>query len=93
MLYKRLTTKSSDFLWGPFHLGRAGVPLSINALAYSVVGWIFSFWPPTAVLTVATFNWSIVVYFGIIVLAVVWWAVSARYTYTGPKIESLERTD
>lgn len=93
MLHKRLTTDASEFLWGPFRLGRAGVPLTIVALAYSVVGWIFSFWPPTAAVTVTNFNWSLVVYFGTILLAMIWWIAYARHTYTGPKIEFPERMD
>ena len=87
MLHKRLTTPASQILWGPFRLHRAGVPLTIIALAFSVVGWFFSFWPPTAAVTVTTFNWSLVVYLCTIVLAMVWWAVYARRIYTGPKIE------
>ncbi|KAI9843956.1 MAG: hypothetical protein M1837_005997 [Sclerophora amabilis] len=87
MLQRRLTTPSSDIRWGPFQLGRAGVPVTVLALCFSVVGWIFSFWPPTAMVTKRTFNWSIVVYFGTLFIAMIWWVVHARHTYTGPKAE------
>jgi choline transport protein len=87
MLYRRLTTPSEDIAWGPFRLGKAGVPLTIVALVYSFIGWFFSFWPPVAHVTVETFNWSLAVYFGVMFLAMGWWAISARKTYKGPKIE------
>ena len=87
MLYKRLTTPASDILWGPFQLGRAGVPITILALAYSFVGWFFSFWPPVAAVDASTFNWSFVVYWSVVLVALTWWGLRARHYYTGPKIE------
>ena len=93
MLHKRLSTDPSELLWGPFRLGRAGVPLTVTALLYSLVGWIFSFWPPTADVTLQTFNWSLVVYTSVIILAMLWWIVYARHTYTGPRIELPGRGD
>ena len=87
MLYKRLTTPRSDILWGPFRLGIAGVPITVIAIAYSVIGMFFSFWPPTASVTAATWNWSLVVYWGTMLMALLWWRIRARHYYTGPKIE------
>jgi choline transport protein len=87
MLYRRLTTPATDIAWGPFRLGKFGVPVTLFALMYSLIGWIFSFWPPVSEVSVQTFNWSLAVYFGVMFLAVTWWALSARKTYKGPKME------
>jgi len=87
MLYRRLTTPSSEILWGPFKLGRAGVPITILAMCYSIVGWFFSFWPNFQSISAATFNWSFVVYFSTLIVAMVWWVVHARKYYTGPRVE------
>jgi choline transport protein len=87
MLHRRLTTPATDIAWGPFRLGKAGIPLTIFALVYSFIGWFFSFWPPVSDVTVETFNWSLAVYFGIMFLAMGWWVVMARKTYKGPKFE------
>ena len=87
MLHKRITTPASDILWGPFRLGAAGVPITIIAIAYSIVGMLFSFWPPTAHVSAKTWNWSFVVYWATIAVALVWWRIRARHYYTGPKIE------
>ena len=88
MLHKRLTTPADKIDFGPFRLGRAGVPLTIVALIYSLIGFFFSFWPNTADVTAQTFNWSLVVYWGTIFLAMLWWIIRARHYYTGPKRET-----
>jgi choline transport protein len=87
MLHKRLTTPAADIFWGDFKLGKLGVPVTIAAMCYSIIGWFFSFWPPFAVINTQTFNFSLVVYFGVMILAIVWYFVHARKVYTGPKIE------
>ena len=87
MLHKRLTTPSSEIFWGNFRLGRAGVPVTTCAMVYSFIGFFFSFWPQSLPEGLSTFNWSSVVYFGFVVIAVFFWTFHARKTYTGPKIE------
>lgn len=87
MLHKRLTTPADRIMWGSFRLGKAGVPITIIALMYSVVGWLFSFFPPETPVTAANWNWSFVVYWSVLLLAGVWWVVRARKTFTGPKLE------
>jgi choline transport protein len=87
MLWRRLTTPPSNIAWGPFRLGKFGVPITLLALFYSFIGWFFSFWPPTAIVTAKTFNWSLVVYFGVMALSMTYYGVRARHTYTGPKME------
>lgn len=37
--------------------------------------------------TVETFNWSLVVYFGVMLMAMLYYGARARHTYTGPKME------
>lgn len=87
MLWRRLITPSANIAWGPFRLGKFGVPITLLALLYSFIGWFFSFWPPTAMVTVETFNWSLVVYFGVMLMAMLYYGARARHTYTGPKME------
>ena len=73
--------------WGPFRLGIFRVPVSILSLAYSTVGILFCFWPPVAVVTVAVFNWSLVVFVGVVSISIFWWILVARKTYKGPRME------
>lgn len=87
MLHKRLTTPNSEILWGPFRLGRAGTPITILALAYSVLGIIFSMWPIENHPTPETMNYCILVFGSTLIFSVLFWLVHGRKTYTGPIIE------
>ncbi|KAF2182074.1 hypothetical protein K469DRAFT_740567 [Zopfia rhizophila CBS 207.26] len=87
MLWRRIVTPPANIHWGSFRLGRLGIPITIFSLAYSIVGIIFSFWPQVAAVTLKTFNWSVVVYVGFLLLAMARWVVGVKNRYSGPKIE------
>ena len=87
MLYRRLTRSTSSLRWGPFRMGRSGTPVLIFSIAYSLVAWLFSFWPQNSAVTPQNMNWSVVVYAGVLVFALVYWFVTARHVYTGPIVE------
>lgn len=73
--------------YGPFRLGRTGVPIIIVSIIYSVVGAFFSFWPGSNDPTLATMNWSVVVFFGTLTLCMGFWVIHGRKVYTGPILE------
>lgn len=85
LLYRHFTVPNMP--WGPFRLGIFRVPIAILSLAYSIVGIIFCFWPPVAVVTVEVFNWSLVVFVGVVSISILWWVMVARKTYKGPRME------
>lgn len=84
LLQKRLTTAPEDMNYGPFHLGRFGVPIIVLAIAYSMIGIFFSFWPPEPSPNAESMNWSIAVFGGTLVLSMVFWLVHGRKVYEGP---------
>ena len=86
MLNKRLQS-GPDLPWGPFKLGRAGVPITILAIAYSVLGMFFSVWPTTKDPSVQTMNYCVVVYGGTLVFSMLFWIIYGRKHYTGPVLE------
>ena len=87
LLHKRLNTPASEMKYGPFSMGRAGVPVIILAMAYSILGIFFSFWPSTKEVTAKTMNWSVAVFGGAILFSLAFWAVHGRKAYTGPIME------
>ena len=87
ILLRRLTRKDIPIRWGPFRLGRAGIPVNVIAIAYSIVGIFFSFWPPGVDPTATTMNWSVAVYGGVLLFSLGFWAVHGRKVYTGPIVE------
>ena len=78
-------------MYGPFHMGRFGVPVIILALAYSIVGTFFSMWPPVKGPTVMTMNWSSVVTVGYMAISLVFWFLHGRRVYKGPIVEVVLR--
>lgn len=87
MLNKRLTTPDSDLPWGPFRLGRSGVPITVVAIAYSVLGAFFSMWPTTIRPSAASMNYCVAVFGGVMVFSLLFWVVYSRKHYTGPVLE------
>ena len=84
MLHKRLTTPSSQIPWGPLRLGKAGPPLTVIAMMYTVLGMFFSVWPSTPDPTPATMNYSSLIFGSAILFSMVCWVVWGRKVYTGP---------
>lgn len=87
MLNKRLTTPDAEIPWGPFKLGRWGVPVTIAAIAYSTLGAFFSFWPVAPNPNLESMNYCILVFGAVSLFAGVFWLIYGRKHYTGPIIE------
>ena len=87
VLVKRSTKQDVPIRWGPFHLGRAGIPINVISIMYSIIGILFSFFPPAVDPTPTTMNWSIAVYGGVLLFSLLFWAVHGRTVYTGPIID------
>ena len=65
-------------------LGRCGLAINLGALAFLSPLWFFSFWPVSMPVTVENMNWSVVMYVGIIAVALTFYVVKARHVYVGP---------
>ena len=87
MLHKRLTTPASELPWGPFKLGRAGVPITVVAIAYSILGAFFSMWPTTVKPTPESMNYCVLVFGAAMIFSVGFWFAYGRKHYTGPVFE------
>ena len=84
MLHKRLTTPPSKLPWGPFRLGVLGVPITVAAIAYSIMGMFFSFWPSFLPVEAAAMNYSSVVFGAAVLLSLGFWVGHGRKVYVGP---------
>jgi len=87
MLRKRLTGEDKKLPWGPFKLGRAGIPITVLAMAYTVVGLFFSFWPFTPFVTPELMNWSILLFGAAMIFSLGFYAIYGRKQYRGPIYE------
>lgn len=91
MIIKRLGNEPIHF--GPWHLGRWGLPINVFAAAYTLMTVIFSFFPPALPVTAETMNWSCVVYGGVVILGIIFYAVRGHKNYVGPDTEMVFTTE
>ena len=91
MLYRRSTTDESELPWGPFRLRKWGVPITIVAQVYTVLGLFWSFWPYTPEVDAGTMNYSSLMFGGVMIFSVVFWGLWARRIYVGPIMEIDDR--
>lgn len=84
MLHKRLTTPEADLPWGPFRLGRMGVPITLGALVYTTLAVFFSFWPSVTPVNAVSMNYASLVFGGFLLIALAFWYFHGHKVYIGP---------
>jgi choline transport protein len=74
-----------QLIWGPWKIPEPfGTINNVFSIVYSVFLLFWSFWPQTTPTTLEGFNWSVVVFVGVIVFSVLWYVVRARTYFSGP---------
>ena len=81
----RWTAARKTFPVGEFSLGRFGVPIAVVASLWLTVTSIFMFFPATYPVTKDNMNYAVVIIAGILSIAAIYWIVSARHWFVGPK--------
>ncbi|KAF7197882.1 putative amino-acid permease PB24D3.02c [Pseudocercospora fuligena] len=71
---------------GRWSLGKFAIPINIFALCFLLLMTTISFFPLFAQVTVTTMNWSIVMFGGVTILAVLYYFLHGRKVYTGPVV-------
>jgi choline transport protein len=85
-MYKRIKYPES-VPPGPWNLGRWGVWVNGFAIAWSIMIMFFSFWPTSVPVSAMTMNWSVVLWSGVLLFALGFWAVHGKKVYKGPVVE------
>jgi amino acid permease (GABA permease) len=85
-VYLRLRAGDS-FHRGPWHLGRWSALVGWIAVAWVVFIAVLFMLPQYAPVTIDTFNYAPVAVLVVIGFAGIWWSVSARKWFTGPKVQ------
>lgn len=65
-------------------LGRFGIFVNIGALIYLYGTWVFLFFPISIPVTAATMNWSSLMFGSAMIVALIYYAIIGRKTYTAP---------
>lgn len=73
-----------EIQWGPFHLGRWGLPINLFAIVWAVYILIFLPFPSTLPVTKENMNYAAPVFIGVIFFAVIDWCFRGRHRWSGP---------
>jgi choline transport protein len=82
VLYHRVIGNSLPL--ARWSLGRWGTPINAIAFVYSVFILFWTGWPGAKDVTAETFNWSSVMFVGIFIISLVFYAIYGRHQYQGP---------
>ena len=85
LIIKRIKGDTINF--GPWTLGRAGLPINILAACFVIISTFFSFFPPATPVTLKTMNWSCLMWGGSTLIGLAYYAVRGRKIYHGPVVE------
>ena len=85
MIIKRIKGDTINF--GPWSLGRAGLPVNILSACFVIISTFFSFFPPATPVTLMTMNWSCLMWGGSTLIGLAYYAVLGRKIYHGPVVE------
>ena len=77
----------SEFVRGPWHLGRWSRPIGIIAVTWVVFITILFMLPTASPVTWKTFNYTVIAVVAVLGFAAIYWVVSARKWFTGPKVQ------
>jgi amino acid transporter len=77
----------SSFKRGPWHLGRWSRPIGIVAVSWVVIITILFMLPTASPVGWSNFNYTVIAVVAVLGFAGIWWAVSARKWFTGPRVQ------
>jgi amino acid transporter len=79
--------QGSSFQRGPWHLGRWSYPVGIIAVIWVIFITILFMLPTASPIGFGNFNYTVVAVVAVIGFAGIYWLVSARNWFTGPKVQ------
>jgi amino acid permease (GABA permease) len=79
--------QGSRFERGPWHLGRWGRPVGIVASVWVAFIFILFMLPTASPISFTNFNYTSIAFLVVLGGAGVWWLVSARKWFTGPRVQ------
>ncbi len=77
----------SAFVRGPWHLGRWSRPIGIIAVTWVVIISVLFMLPTANPITHTNFNYTVIAVVAVLGFAAIYWVVSARKWFTGPKVQ------
>ena len=88
----RCTASRKTFPLGEFNLGQFGVPIAIISSIWLTITSIFMFFPSQYPVTKDNMNYAVVIIGGVLLIAAIYWLISARHWFVGPKRTDVDAT-
>jgi amino acid permease (GABA permease) len=88
VLLRRL---NPDFQPGPWNLGKWSAPIGWIAIVWVAIICVLFVLPTVSPVTASTFNYTIVAVVVVVGAATIWWLVSAKNWFTGPRQNLIEK--
>jgi amino acid permease (GABA permease) len=82
--------QGDNFARGPWHLGRWSKPVGIIAVTWVAIITILFMLPQASPINFTTFNYAVVAVAVVLGFATIYWVVSARKWFTGPRVQGTE---
>jgi amino acid transporter len=82
--------QGDNFVRGPWHLGRWSKPIGIIAVTWVAIITILFMLPQASPINFTTFNYAVVAVAVVLGFATIYWVVSARKWFTGPRVQGTE---
>jgi amino acid permease (GABA permease) len=79
--------QGASFQRGPWHLGRWSAPIGIIAVVWVIFITILFMLPTVSPITASNFNYTVFAVLAVIGFAGIYWLVSARNWFTGPRVQ------
>ena len=79
--------QGADFQRGPWHLGRWSTPIGVIAVTWVAIITVLFMLPTVSPITATNFNYTIVAVAAVLGFAGIYWLVSARKWFTGPRVQ------
>lgn len=86
----RCTTARHTFELGEFNLGKFSIPIAIISCIWLSITSIFMFFPIQYPVTKDNMNYAVVIIGGVALIATIYWIVSARHWFVGPRRMELD---
>ena len=88
LVMRRFSSKEIPF--GPFRLGKWGLPINCFAIAYSLLLIVFMVFPPYQPVDAMNMNYSSLIFGFVLLLSLVMWFAYGKRVYGGPVREVIE---
>jgi choline transport protein len=86
VLWQRTVNGGAHLPYARWSLGALGTPINGIAFVYSVYVFFWTGWPGAKDPTLQTFNWSSVMFGGVLLISMVYYIIWGRTHYKGPVV-------